>query len=100
MIRKRVAKALWAQGTGRHTAGEIAELGIRDIEALAALIGDKPFLFGETPCGADATVFACVAGTLCTVSDTPVRTAAEQHANLAAYRDRLMKAYFPSFTTA
>jgi glutathione S-transferase len=100
MIRRKVAKALWAQGIGRHTNEQIVELGIRDIEALAAIIGDKPFLFGETPCGADATVFACVAGTLCKITDSPIRTAAEGMPNLVAYSDRLMTAYFPKFVGA
>jgi glutathione S-transferase len=100
LIRGRVAKALRAQGIGRHTEQEIAELGIRDVEALATLLGDKRFLFGEAPCGADATVFSFVAAALCLIADTPVRDAAEQHANLVAYRDRMMKAYFPEYASA
>ncbi|MBI1867452.1 MAG: glutathione S-transferase family protein [Methylocystis sp.] len=97
-VRRNIAKTLRRQGLGRHSEQEIAELGVRDIEALATLLGDKPFLFGETPCGADATVCAFVAGVLAPVSDTPVRTAAEGKANLVAYRDRLMKSYFPQFS--
>jgi hypothetical protein len=40
-------------------------------------------------------MFAFVAGTLAPVFETSVRTAAEGHTNLVAYRDRLMAAYFP-----
>jgi glutathione S-transferase len=49
---------------------------------------------GEKPCGADATVFAFVANSLAPVFDTPIRTAAERHANLAAYKDRITRLYF------
>jgi glutathione S-transferase len=93
-VRRKVEKTLKVQGFGRHTQGEQAELAISDINALAALIGDKAFLMGEKPCGADATVFAFVASFLTPVFDTQIRTAAERHPNLAAYEDRIMRLYF------
>jgi glutathione S-transferase len=96
-VRRKVARSLWAQGMGRHSGQEIAELGLRDIEALATLLGDKPFLFGEAPCGADATVFAFVATIMAPIAESPVRDAALAKPNLVAYRDRMMRAYFPDF---
>jgi glutathione S-transferase len=74
--------------------GEQAELAIADIKALATLVGDKAFVLGEKPCGADATVFAFVASFLTPVFETPIRTAAERHANLIGYRDRVLRRYF------
>ncbi|MGH6936771.1 MAG: glutathione S-transferase family protein [Methylocella sp.] len=94
LVRRKVRKALNLQGFGRHTPGEQDELAIADINALATLIGDKAFLMGEKPCGADATVFAFVASFLTPVFDTSIRTAAERHANLIGYRDRILKHYF------
>jgi glutathione S-transferase len=52
------------QGFGRHSTSEQAELAIADINALATLVGEKAFLMGDRPCGADATVFAFVASFL------------------------------------
>ncbi len=95
MIRRSVRKSLWGHGMGRHSRAEIERLGTRDIDALAAFLGDKPWLMGADPCGADASAFATVAGTLCPHFDTPLRTAAERHANLVAYRDRGMARWFP-----
>ena len=66
-----------------------------DIDALATIIGEKAFLMGDRPCGADATVFAFVAGFLTPVFVTPIRTAAEKHQNLTGYRDRILRHYFP-----
>jgi len=97
IFRRKVAKMLLAHGFGRHTPAEIAFLGVRDVDALAALLGDKAYLMGEKPCAADAAVFAFVAHFLCKTFDTPIRAAAEGHANLVAYRDRLMRLYFPDF---
>jgi glutathione S-transferase len=60
--RERIRAVLYGQGLGRHSDAEIADLAGRSLAALAAILGDKPCLFGEAPCGADATAFAMVAG--------------------------------------
>jgi glutathione S-transferase len=99
IVRRKIAASLKAQGLGRHSAAEIAELARRDIEALAALLGDKRYLFGDAPCGADATAFAFVAESLSPEIETPLRAATLAKANLVAYRDRMLAAYFPKFVT-
>ena len=93
-IRRKIAKSLWAQGMGRHSAAEIDALGMRDIEALSTLIGDKPYLFGDKPCGADATVFAFAASALSPMAELAIRDAALAKPNLVAYRDRMMQTVF------
>jgi glutathione S-transferase len=95
LVRRRVASAAWAQGLARHTPAERDRLVIRDIDALAVLLGEKPFLMGDAPCGADATVFSSIASLLLTEFDTPLLAATQAHQNLVAYRDRLMRTYFP-----
>ncbi|HYP57974.1 MAG TPA: glutathione S-transferase family protein [Beijerinckia sp.] len=95
LIRRQVIKNLHAQGFGRHTPEEQDQLAIRDMDALAALIGEKPYLMGEKLCGADATVASFVASYLTPAFETPIRTAAERHGNLVAYRNRIMGLYFP-----
>ncbi|WP_036281823.1 glutathione S-transferase family protein [Methylocystis sp. ATCC 49242] len=94
-MRRRIAKNLWTQGIGRHSVAEVDVLGVRDIEALATLIGDRPYLFGENPCGADATVFAFLAAIMAPLAESPIRDAALAKPNLVAYRDRMMARYFP-----
>ncbi len=93
--RERVRQTLHSHGLGRHRDDEVAELGTRSIDALAAQLGDKPHLFGDTPCGADATAFAFTAAVLTPFFDTKLRKAAEGHANLVAYRDRMVERYYP-----
>ncbi len=94
-VRRKVKSNAYAQGMGRHSAREVNELGIRDIEALSTILGDKPYLFGDHPCGADATVFAFIAAVLTPLVESPIRDAALETPNLVAYRDRMMAAYFP-----
>ena len=95
MVRRQVRRDLKGQGFGRHGEDEIVALASRGIDALAVFLGDKPYLMGARPSGADAIVFASIAGLLCELFDTPLRAATAKHENLVAYRDRLMSQYFP-----
>jgi glutathione S-transferase len=95
MIHRQVRKGLHAHGLGRHTDAECAELSTRCVEGLAAVIGDKPWLMGSEPCGADATVFAFVQSGLCPLFASHVRTCMVQHANLVAYKERGEARWFP-----
>ncbi|ATQ70159.1 MULTISPECIES: glutathione S-transferase family protein [Methylosinus] len=97
LVRRKIGASMKAHGMGRHSADEIAELARRDMDALATLLGDKRFLFGDKPSGADATAFAFVAESLSPDLDSPLRAAALANANLVAYRDRMLSAYFPKF---
>lgn len=95
MVRRDVTRNLWAQGMGRHTAAETDEIAARSIQSLADVLANKPFLMGDQPCGADAFVFATVAGLLCDHFETSSRDIALRHPNLIAYRDRGMARWFP-----
>ena len=95
MVRRQVRRDLKGHGMGRHSESEIVQLATPGIDGISAFLGDKPFLMGDKPCGADATVFSTVAQLLCDVFDTPLLGATQKHDNLIAYRDRLMKQYFP-----
>jgi glutathione S-transferase len=95
MVRRQVRRNLWGHGMGRHSRAEMEQLATRAIDAIADFLADKPYLMGDRPCGADATVFSFMAHALCPLFETAILTCAEQRPNLVAYRDRLMKRYFP-----
>jgi len=94
MLRRQNRQRLLGHGIGRHPRADIEKLAIRDIDTLAALLGDNSFLMGEQPCGADATVFGLVTSILTPPLDTKLRPAMQKHANLVGYRDRLTRRYF------
>lgn len=96
-VRRDVKHALHGQGMGRHTPAEMEEIATRTIKSLADFLGDKPFLMGEKPCGADAFVVAAVTHLLCDHFDTPSRDYAMYFPALAAYRDRGLALWFPEF---
>ncbi len=94
LVIRSVRKALDGQGHGRHTREEGAEIGRSAIDAFAAHLDDKPFLMGEAPSGADASVYPMLLGNLSDGFRSRLRAPIEAHANLLAYRDR-MAARFP-----
>ena len=61
------------------------------------ILGDNRYFLGDEPCGADATVFAFVAGALTPRVRFAAAHADREAANLVAYRDRMMAEYFPDF---
>ena len=97
LVMRDLKKRTVGHGMGRHRKPEIEELARHDLAAIAGVLGDKPYLTGGEPQGVDATVFGSVAACLCKNIETPVRTAAESHANLVAYRDRMMQRFYPGF---
>jgi glutathione S-transferase len=98
MIRRKVNKALWAQGISRHSHDEIHELARIDLNALSVFLGDRQWLLGDAPCGADAAVLAVLMSAYCTHFDTEYRRVAEGFLNLVAYEQRGRALFFPEHT--
>jgi glutathione S-transferase len=88
-------RRLHGHGLGRLSAQERVQQGCRDLESLSVLLGDRPYLGGDQPCGADATVFGFVTGMMTPPLDSPIIESGRRHANLLAYRDRVNARYFP-----
>jgi glutathione S-transferase len=97
MVLKRVRANLHGHGIGRHTEAETTAMIARGIESLAQILGDNRYFLGATPSGSDATVFAFVAGALTSHFESPLRDKMQAMENLVAYRDRMMREYFPEF---
>jgi glutathione S-transferase len=97
VIRNRVRRSLHAHGISRHSEAEMSLMSNRAFEALSQLLGDGPYLMGRAVCGADATAFAFIAGSLCPVFESPAHEKARSLPNLTAYRDRMMAEFYPNF---
>jgi glutathione S-transferase len=93
LVRRKVRRALHSHGMGRHSQAEIMRLAIRSIDAIADYLGGKPFFLGAEPVGVDATIFAFVAGALCPLFESSLRSAAERHDNLRRYVGRMTKRF-------
>ncbi len=61
MLRRSVLKSTRAHGLGRHPRGEILRRACADLDAVAAILGDRQFLLGDQPRSIDAVVYAFLA---------------------------------------
>ncbi len=95
MVGRQLDKTLLGQGIGRYSLEERTEMGARAAISVSRCLGDKLWLFGDEPCGADATAYAFVASALCPHFEGPIRRAFEKHANLVAYSKRGTARWFP-----
>lgn len=85
---------LAGHGLGRLAEPDANRLAARDVDALADVLGDKPYLFGDLPCGADATVLGFVTAIMTPPLDIAIRRMMTARPNLVSYRDRLTRQFF------
>ncbi len=93
LVRRKVRRQLHEQGMGRHTQQEITGLAKRALDALSARLGDKPFLTGDRPCGADAGIAAQLAGAACRHFDSELSVLTRSYPLLVAYGERMTSRY-------
>jgi glutathione S-transferase len=96
-LQEEVRKVMKARGIARHSDEEIVGLGVRSLRALEVFLGKKPFLMGDEPCGADAFVFATLAGAMTPFFPSPLRDEAIQFPTLVAYVQRMFDKFYPEF---
>jgi glutathione S-transferase len=94
LMRRDLRKQLDARGVGRHSNQEIVQMGIDDLDALDALLGDKPYMFGDAPHELDATVFAFVALSVYIPCPSPLWAHLRSLSRLTAHCDRVLERYF------
>lgn len=94
-IRQQVRKSMHAQGMGRHSVEERLVRADKDIIAIMALLGDKPFIFGDTPTAADASAAPMLTAMAGSPTETPLSKRINNDAPLMAYLDRVVKALYP-----
>jgi glutathione S-transferase len=96
-ILERVRASMTARGIARHSEIEIAHLALRALKMLDVLIGEKDYLMGDEPCGADAIVFAALMGAMTPFFDSPVREMLIRMPRLVAYVGRMVGRFYPDF---
>ncbi|WP_211206648.1 glutathione S-transferase family protein [Wenxinia marina] len=96
MIWRQFRKQLHARGIARHSPEVIAAKGRADLDALAAFLGDRPFLVADRPTTADTAVFGLLAPMVFWPMNTPVADHAKSLPAIQAYCDRMRERCFGS----
>jgi glutathione S-transferase len=85
LFRRQLRRHLYERGVARHGAAEIEAFGRADVDALAAALGDQPWLLGDAPTKVDASAFGMLACLVETGLPTPVARHAQATPALVAY---------------
>jgi glutathione S-transferase len=97
MVQRKQRRTLYGQGISRHHPREIYDTGKRDFQALSALLGDRPYLFGSEPSSYDAVVYAFTLGAFRTPFAGDYGPCPE---NLARFCERIDQRWFKDLVAA
>jgi len=95
IVRRKIIGDIKGHGRGRMTREEVYQLGNEDLDALAMILGDKPFLLGDKVSSLDATAYGLLALTLFVPIESPLKDHARSLNNLTDYTKRIGETYFP-----
>lgn len=95
MVRRRIRRAMTAQGMAQFSEEERLDRLGRDLTAIAGTLAGKPFLFGETPTAADAAVVPVIDMIRTLPCDSGLRRLVRENALLMAYIERGRAALYP-----
>lgn len=95
LARRAVRKQLVGHGMGLFSSDEIEAMAKRDIDALAQMLSDQIWFFGDKPSLADATVYSLLANIRHVPFASPMKAMIEGHANLSAFVDRFTAEIYP-----
>lgn len=93
-IVKDMRKGMYAHGIGRHSEAEIFAFGVQDMQAFEAVLGDKPYLLGDTPSEYDASGYGFLANIMAKPFPSPVSEYIGSSKALSAYIERVEKKAF------
>ncbi|KAF0179886.1 MAG: glutathione S-transferase family protein [Hyphomonadaceae bacterium] len=88
-VRGGVAASMKGHGIGRHSREERMLLAERDVGAVAAMLGEGPFLFGAKPTAADAVAYGVLAACGTPFFSTPLVALIDAQPNLRPYLARM-----------
>merc|ERR1712186_318884 len=96
LFKRGTVKSAHGHGIGRHSEEEVKKIGLADLKAFSEYLGNKPFLFGEKPSIADASLFGFLAQILSTHDeDNWLRKAIQDdYKNLVDYVERVKEKYW------
>jgi glutathione S-transferase len=94
---------LWKQGSGRLELDVVRAVAADDLAAIAAILGQAPYLTGDRARAADASLFGWLDIVWHVPVSHPLRVAVARHPNLVAYIERMRERFaadVPAITPA
>lgn len=92
MICRHFRNQLGARGMARHSPATIAAKGKADLDAIEAILGDKPFLVSNHPSMADMSAYGLLGPMAAWPMRTPVADSIKNRPRLRTYLQRVAEA--------
>ena len=93
-IIKDMKAGMYSHGIGRHTPEEIYAFGLKDLKAFESVLGDKPYLLGDTPSEYDATGYGFLANFMAPPFPSVMSEYIAGSKTLSAYIERVERKAF------
>lgn len=87
-LRKNLMRTMYGMGLGRLTVQQRLDRIEPDLLAISAQLGERPYLFGDAPTAADASVGASMSAIMAAPVPTPLSRRVSQDSILNAYAAR------------
>ncbi len=75
-------------------------MGCCELDAIVAWLGDRAYLFGDTPTSADCAVHAFLQGLIYVPFENGIKAHALAQPTLVAYMARISQRYYPELRAA
>lgn len=89
LLRRKVARTMHEQGLGRHSQRELYAMGRADLRAIAVLLGNRSYFFGDGPTTIDAVAYGFLANLFFVPVETELKRIGLEYDNLRLYCERL-----------
>ena len=99
IYRYKIKQQIYGHGMGRHKPEEVFKLGMKDLDALSAYLGDKQYFLGEQPTTLDASAFGFLVNTIGCPIESPLKDYGLAKHNLRNYVERIKAQYYPELSS-
>lgn len=95
LARRNVVRMLRLEGTSRHTPENIFAAATEDLDALAQVLGDRPYFCGDRPSTVDAVVYGPLAAMHLAPFPGPLQDTLRARPTLVRFVERIRGRYWP-----
>lgn len=98
VARKGTQKRINGHGMGSHSNEEILAITEQTLKSVSALLGNKPYLFGDKISSLDLIAFAQIGSFTLSSIDNQASRIAKNYSNLVRFTHRIQDTYYPNNT--
>lgn len=95
LVHRKIQRALYQQGIGRHNTAEIYQLGLDDLHALSCLLKPTAFVLGKEPTSIDACVYSFLANILEAPIPSPLQAYVKSQVLFIEYCQQMKQRFYP-----